>query len=329
MRLINNLIFITLFFSIQLNGQDTQPGEWITINLDITDSLTNKTLGFDYTSKLATKILSIVSRNGKECKISCVRNKEEDPSQMELGDLNTGILCKPKLEVINEDVVETGMEKLNTATISLSIFIQSVQGNIIYASITKEYQGTGKNPRLAINNALRNIRVRDSKYERFLTEARGEVVRYYNQMCGTIIQEAETLTKLKKYREAIFLLWPIPYEVKCHDEARAKMLDIYTDFVEYNCKKFLFQARTYITSKDYRQAMQMLRYIDPEASCAEEAIQLMQQISDKVDEQERQYMELYKKMRQDEFELEKERFKSMGNMTKTINLSKIEFDGNN
>lgn len=315
-----------LFTLNETNAQDTQPGKWLTVNLDMTDSMTVQALGFEYTSKLATKVLNIVSRNGRDCKISCVRDKESDPSKIELGDLNTGILCKPKLEILEQEVINTGMESVNATTISLSIFIQSVQGNVIYASITKEYQGTGNNPKKSLNNAIRSIRVKDNSYKKFLEEARGEVARYYEEMCGPLLEQASTLATFKKYREAIYLLWPIPYEVKCHKEARDTMLSIYKRFVEHNCSRFLFDAKTHITSKDYREAMQVLRYIDPEASCAPKAIELMNEIAAKVDEQEKEYIELYKKMRENEFELEQARYRSMGNMTRTINFSKLDIE---
>ena len=273
-------------------------------------------------------MLNIVSRNGRRSKISCVRNKTDDPHKIDLGDLNTGILCKPKLEVFDEGVVDTGMERLTTVLVSLSIYIQSVQGSVIYASITREYQGSGKNTQAALNNAITNITVRESAFEKFLTEARAEVVRYYNQMCPKLLEQANTLTEFKKHREAIYLLWPIPYEVKCHSEARDTMISIFKALVEYKCENYLYNAKTYITSKDYSKAMMVLRQIDAEASCAKDAIILMDQISAKVDEQERQYIELYKKMRENEFELEKERYRSMGNMTKTLNVTKVDIDDN-
>ncbi len=320
-------LFLLLFSNfIIAQENDTQPGEWVTVNLDMTDSMTIANLGYDIQSKLASKVLNIVTRNGKHSKISCVRNKEANPSKIDLGGLNTGILCKPKLEIYEEDIIDTGMEKLNVVRVSLSIFVQSAQGNVIYASITKDYQGSGKNKKAALNNAIVNIKVKNKKFEDFLKEARSEVVRYYNQMCDNILEQANTLTEFKQHTEAIFLLWPIPYEVDCHKEAREKMITIYRALVEYSCKNLLFDARTYITSKDYGKAMAVLRKIDAEASCASEALVLMTEISAKVDEQEKLYIDLYKKMRENEFELEKERYKNIGDMTKSVNLTKIEIE---
>ena len=325
MRLIVIILLLCCLNITQGVAQDTQPGEWITVNLDMTDSMTT-TIGYDVKSKLATKVLSVVSRNGRHSKISCVRNKSGDPSKIDLGDLNTGILCKPKLEIFDEEMLETGMEKIMSVHVSLSIFIQSVQGNVIFASTTKDYQGTGKDRRSAINNAITNIKVRDKTYENFLKEARAEVVRYYNQMCSTILEQAKTLTAFKKHTEAIYLLWPIPNEVECHKEARENMITIYKEFVEYRCDNLLYDAKTFITNKDFGKAMLVLRQIDAQASCAGDAITLMGQIAAKVDEQERLYIDLYKKMRENDFELEKERYRAMGNITKNFNQTKIEIE---
>lgn len=305
-------------------AQDTQPGEWITVNIDMTDSMTMQRLGFDVKSKLETKVLNIVSRNGQDCKISCVRNSNFDPTKIDLGELNTGILCKPKLEIFEEEKVNTGMEKMYVVKASLSLYIQSVRGNVVFSSITKDYQGSGKDKTSAINNAVVNIAVKDPEYQKFLKTARFEIVRYYDQMCGTILEQAITLAKFKRHQDAIFLLWPIPFEVKCHAEARDTMISIYKSLVEYRCSNYLYNAKTYITNKEYTKAMAELRRIDAEASCAKDAVTLMEQISTKVDEQERQYLELYKKMRENEFELEKERYRSIANMQKSYSYNKVE-----
>lgn len=309
------------------DAQDTQPGEWITVNIDLSDSMTSHYLGFDGKSKLESKVLSIVTRNGLSSKISCVRNINFDASKMNFGELNTGILCKPKFELIEENPVNTGMEKLVVVKVSLSLFIQSVRGNVIFSSITHLYGGSGKDRKAAINDALTGITVVDSRYQAFLKEARDEIVRYYNTMCQTIIEQAITLAKFKRHSDAIFLLWPIPFEVKCHDEARDTMISIFRSLVEYNCANYLYNAKTYITSKDYSRAMEELRKIDAEASCSKDAITLMNEIAVKVDAQEQQYIDLYKKMRENEFELEKERYRSISNINKSFSYSKVEVEG--
>lgn len=328
-----NIIVLLTSFCVA-NGfaqeRNQKPGDWITVNLDMTDSMTVANLGFDVNSKLATKVLNIVSRNGKgeNCKISCVRNRKIDPGKINLADLNTGILCRPKLEIYDEEIVDTGMEKLTVVKVSLSIFVQSVRGDVIFSSITKEYQGSGRNRKAAINNAIVSIPIKSRSFESFLIEARQQIVQYYNQICSTIINQAQALKEFKLFEDAIYLLWPIPHEVSCHSEARDTMISIYKAYVEYNCSNFLFNARTYITSKKYSLAMAELRKIDAEANCAKDAIQLMNEISAKVDEQERQYIDLYKTMLQNDFELERERNQALSNITKTINVTKIDVNEN-
>jgi hypothetical protein len=326
-KLLNTLMFIFLaipLINAQSSEQDTQPGEWITVNIDMTDSITKQVLGVDGLSKLESKVLRIVSEHSKHCKISCVKNSNVGLTKINLGELNTGIICKPKFEIFDEEKISTGMEKLTVVKVSLSVFIQSVQGNVVFASTSKEYAGTGKTKALAINNALVGISTKDISYRDFLKDARGEIVRYYNQMCDIIIEQATTLSKFKRHRDAILLLWPIPKEVKCREAARDTMLNIYKDFSEYNCRNFLFNAKTYITQKDYKLAMEELRKIDAVSKCAQDAIALMDQIASKVDEQERQYLDLYKKMRENEFELERERYRSIANMQKSINYTKVD-----
>jgi len=319
------LILLTILGGIccALQAQvNALPGEWITVNIDMTDSMTVQRFGFDGKSKLETKVQALISRNGTACKVSCVKNTNFDPNKIDLGDLTTGIICKPKLEVVDEEIANTGMEKLAVVKVSLSLFIQSLRGNVVFSYITKEYQGSGKDNAQALNNAVSSITVKDIEYERFLKNARNEIIRYYDQMCGTIVEQAISLSKFRRYQDAIFLLWPIPQEVRCHAEARDTMVSIYKQFVDYNCNNFLYNARTYMASNEFTKATAELRKIDAEASCAKDALALMEQIAPKVDAQERQYFELYKKMREDELELQKERYRSMANMT--VSQTKVE-----
>ncbi len=330
-----NLLFL-LFFgtcaTTHIWGQDatatekTTPGQWITINLDMTDSMTRKNLGFDITSKLETKVLNIIARNGKGSKVSCVKKAGFDPENIDIRDLAAGIVCKPKMEIFDEDFINTGMEKMATAKISVSIYIMSIRGNVVFASITKDYMGTGKDRAAAINNAITNITAKDSDYEPFLKNARDEIVRYYDQMCGTIVQQARDLARLRLYLDAIFLLWPIPQEVKCHAEARDSMVKIYKEYVEFRCKDNILTAKSYMSGGDFAKALSALRNIDPEASCAPEAINMMNQIASKVDEKEKQTIAQYNKAMEDVKELEKERYRAMSNMTQTYNYSKTEVD---
>jgi len=309
-----------------LMGQtETQPGEWIIVNIDVTDSITNRILGSEGVSKLENKVIRIISSNGAKYKISCVRNNSPEPGKtIRLGELNTGILCKTKFELYDEAVVNTGMEKMTVVKINLSLFIQSVKGNVIFGEYSGQYAATGKNKQEAIRNVLANIDIKDSRFNDFLKESRLEVGRYYEQMCESIIEQATALAKFKRFTDAIYLLWPIPSEVKCHREARDTMLAIYVNYVNYNCKDMLLQARSYIATKDYKLAMDQLRSIDPEASCAEDAIAVMKEISIKVDEQEKKYYEIYSRIRENEVDLERERYRAIANMNTTFSYNNYD-----
>ncbi len=302
-----------LCFPFLLIGQDGTPGDWITMNIDMTDSMTTYNLGYDIKSKLESKVLSIVSRNGNACKISCVKNTNFNPDKLNLGDLSAGILCKPKLEVFEEEILETGMEKLTYVKLSLSIFIQSVKGNVIFASITRDYAGTGKDKKQAINNGITSILVKDPLYTQFLTDSRREIVRYYDQMCGTILDQATQLAKFRSHIEAIYLLWPMPREVKCYKEARLILDSVYVDYVNYKCVNNIYDAKVFVSNNQFSKALEQLLKIDGQSSCAKEALELMDKIATKVDlnEKERRELEKFKFMKENEIEMERERNRQM------------------
>lgn len=311
-----------------LKAQNDQyiPGEWITIDLDMSDSMTTANLGFDFKSKLETKVLNIVSRNGVNSKVSCVKNNKRDSDKVNLGDIMAGIICRPKFEIYDEGMVDAGMEKLYTVKVSLSLFIMSVKGNVIFGSATKEYQGVGKNRQAALNNSVVNMTVKDSYYQKFLQDSRLEIVRYYDQMCGTILAQANSLAKLRQYADAIYLLWPIPKEVKCHEETRDTMLSIYAEYIDHACKNNLYNARAYMAASKYKEALIELLRIDAESACAPEAIGLMAQLQTRVDADQQRNIEMYRKLREDEIELEKERYRSMGKISANYNYSKVEVE---
>lgn len=307
----------TLLFSLGLlvlcSAQNPAPGDWITMTLDMNDSMTIKNLGFEIKSKLESKILNIVSRNGTDCKISCIKKSNFDAEKIDIGDLSAGILCRPKLEVFEEEIIETGMEKLTAVKLNLSIFIQSVKGNVIFSSISKEYIGTGKNRELAVNNGIVSINLKDGDYTKFLVSSRREIVRYYDQMCGTILAQANQLVRVRRHVDAIFLLWPMPKEVKCYEEARDSLGSIYKDYVEFKCTNNIYNAKVYFSKNDFNNALNELYKIDAQTSCAKEALALMEKIAAKVDlkEQQQRELEKFKYLKENEIELEKERNRRM------------------
>jgi hypothetical protein len=312
-------IIFSFYFQIITIAQNQASKDLLTMAIDMNDT-TGLKIDYDLRSKLASKIINIVSINSNHCKMSCVRRnnilKNEKEPSLDMNELSAGILCKPQIDIFDEGILETGMEKIAYVKLNVSIFIQSVKGSVIFSSTSKEYMGTGKNKNQAINNAIVNINVNDIGFRQFLEKSRQEIVTYYDQMCESILSQASILVKFNKHVDAIVLLWPIPREVTCHQQVRDSLVSIYRSWSENKCANNIYNAKTYFANNEFSVALAELYKIDAQSSCAKEALELMDKIALKVDlkDEQKRKLEEFKYLKENELELARVRNQRMSSI---------------
>jgi hypothetical protein len=83
--------------------------------------------------------------------------------------------------------------------------------------------------------------------------------------------EADRSANTGNQKQALSTLLNIPSATPCRKDADAKLLTVYARYRDQMCEQYLTQAKAAAAVKDYRRAVDMLKFIDPEAACYSQA----------------------------------------------------------
>jgi len=287
MKISNLSIFILIFGLSALNAQ-TDNAEWLNIGLVMPtsyDGLNDAQLG-----KVETKIMGILANNGVSSQGVC-----------------NGIVLYPKFEIYDEGEVNTGMQNLTVVDITVSLFIKQADDNAIFAHTSRQIRGSGKNRDQALNSAINAIKSNDPKWEEFIGNAKKKMIKYYERMCTSLLSQADQLSKTGQVAQAISMLFNIPKEVGCYEQARSRSIALYKQYINENCSRLMLEAKGYLANNDYASAMNVVEQIDPNSSCFKETDKLISAAAKEVDNEHLRRWDLLKKSYGDLIELEKHR----------------------
>lgn len=274
-----------LFFSTSTYAQKDY-SEWLSIGVYMPAQYFTD-LDAGQKQKLETKIISIIADNGISANISAFRiliDTSTTPSQDLLSLMAKGIVCVPKFEIYSEQVADTGLKKLKVVDVSLTLTVQYIYEDVIFSNTTSNIQGSGNTTQEAINNAIRIIKTSDGKWKDFLETTHKEIIRYYDNMCPKLMDQAEQLNKLNLTSEALSILWPIPKEINCHSEVENLALKIYQKHVNQQCKEQLLEAEALLAGNRYDEGLAVLSRIDPISECYEATLEKIKIIEKELDE---------------------------------------------
>jgi hypothetical protein len=248
--------------------------------------------GLDYsqTSKLDTKIRSIISNYG-----------------VGASGYSNNFVIYPKFGIMDVSVVEGGMQNITVVTVEFSMFVKQVDNNLLFSSFNKTIKGSGSNKTAALTNAVQLIPTKDKDLQSFIESSKKKIVDYYNVNCDRILSQATALNSSGDLEQALGVLSNVPEEVPCYEKIKAKAIEVYKAHVNKQCKQQLNEANSMIAKQDYSGALKVLASIDPASSCNADVKSSIAKVENKVTDQERQeYAERMEKYK-NSVELEKER----------------------
>jgi hypothetical protein len=197
-----------------------------------------------------------------------------------------------------------------------------------FSSCNTAVTGIGDNETKAFMDALKNIKVLNPDYKKFIELGKTKIIAYYNEKCDAIIRESQTLSAAQQYDEAIYRLTSIPEECKaCYMKAMDAADAVYQQKIDRECKQILAEANALWNAEQNvtgaQKAGRALVRIDPNANCFSEANMLSKKIAkhiEKLDErawnalQDELAFQRDKSKKQDE--LERERIKAYRDVRK-------------
>jgi len=200
---------------------------------------------------------------------------------------DNNFIIYPKVEVIETNVVEGGMQNITTVSIDISLFIKQVENNILFSSFTKSIKGSGSNKQLAISNAISKIPIKDAEFKKFIDMGKGKIVAYYNSKCASILSQADNFAQTENYEQALGLLMSVPPEAtNCYDTMQAKAIKLYKTYQSKRCSKLIQESKLALSSKKYEETFNALSQIDPSTSCYKESQEIAKQAASHVTKEE-------------------------------------------
>lgn len=229
-------------------------------------------------------------------------------------DGGAGIVIYPKFAIMDKSVVE-GMENLTTVKAEITLIIQNTIDNTVFASYTKQVIGTGSSENAARDNAIMRFSPGDKDMQNFIQNGKQKVIDYYNTKCGEILAKVESMVTLKKYQQAVAILFTVPAEASnCYLKVQSKLTSVFQLYSNQTCQTKLTEAKALIANRNYAEGLGVLSEVDPLSSCGTELKSLIQATSAKVNAVDKREWDLKLKMLSTAAEIEKARYNAIANV---------------
>lgn len=211
---------------------------------------------------------------------------------------------------LTKDVMAGPPTKISE-TMEINFYIADAYNQVVFASTSATIKGLGETESKCYMNALKQIKLNTPKMKQFVEEGKKKIIDYYNTQADKMIAKALSLSKMKDYERALWIISTIPSECNKYNEAIQVGMDIYQQYVDHLCNVSLAQARAAWMSDQNsagaEAAGEFLGKILPDAKCYDEAMDLYKEIKGKVLDDWKFEMKVY----QDGVDLEFARIEAM------------------
>lgn len=265
-NLITIIIFtFSSFIGVSAQGDDSERivlGTYIPESNDLPSSVQNY---------FKNKLASIASANG-----------------MGGNSPNSQFIITGVIDIISKDITPTA-PPMHAYSLDVTLIIGDGINGVKYSSETISLKGVGNNETKALIAALKNLKPRESRFERFVVEGKRSIVEHYNTNCDILIKKAQTLAGLNKFDAAIYSLSTVPeVSQECYNKSMEALLPIFQKKIDQDCQVKLNEASTIWSSNQdimaADKAGEILAQIDPQADCYNQALTLSNKIGKKVKE---------------------------------------------
>ena len=211
----------------------------------------------------------------------------------------------------NDKEILSGLRPLTTLSLNLELFVGNNFTGEKFASTNISLRGSGRTQQKAYSAAFAKINLTNKELVSFLTNAKKKVVAYYESQLPNIIRQAESYSVKREYEEALCLLSSVPVCCNKYDDVEKAMLNIWQEYVNYDCAIKLAKARAVWNAGQNKESALLagayLATIDPASSCYGEVIALGDEIYKLIGDE----WEFYKELKRGEVALEQSRIEAM------------------
>lgn len=182
--------------------------------------------------------------------------------------------------------ITNGVRPLVTVTSDLELFVGNNYTGEKFASTSITLNGAGRNEAKAYTAAFGHISTDNAQLQKFLRDAKLKINRYYETRIPDIIRQARSYAIRQEFEEALCLLTSVPTCCSRYDDVEQCMLQIYQQYVDYDCAIKVNKARTIWNATQDKDGAALagayLASINPASSCREEALALAEDIRSRI-----------------------------------------------
>ena len=133
---------------------------------------------------------------------------------------------RPELSILEKKTTSGLIENLTLVKGELTLVALNRVDGCLYHSVTIPVSGQAKVTDDPYKAMIQGIKSTDPQFSRFIRIAREKIDTYYAENCGVIMQKAQSLYKMKKYKEARSYLSAISEAIPCYDMASELLAQI-------------------------------------------------------------------------------------------------------
>jgi hypothetical protein len=226
----------------------------------------------------------------------------------------------------NKEVI-SGTRPVVTLTSNLDLYVGNNFTGEKFSAAEVILNGAGVNEAKAYTALFGGISANNVVLQEFLKNTKAEIERYYETQTDNIIKQANTFAIRHEYEEALCLLASVPTCCSKYDAIEACMLDVFQKYIDFDCEIKVAKARAAWSAGQNEESAKLagayLSAIDPQSSCKEDALALINQIRERMGDE----WEFYKELKRDSVEIEKAQIEAIraigiayGNNQKSINV---------
>ena len=149
----------------------------------------------------------------------------------------------PTFAETNYEITSTTPPK-HKVNYSMSIYIANLKTGDLVESTEKNLIGVGDSKELAISNAINNINPADDLYQKMLQSAQGRIISFYESNADQFISEANSLSQINEYEEALSILNSIPSACSFYKKALAAKDVILKKYFEYDASVLISHMKS-------------------------------------------------------------------------------------
>ncbi len=244
-------------------------------------------------SKLESRLRQIVTQNGMDggasfANFSIVANLTEGSKE-----------------------VTSGLRPLVTLTCELELYVGNNYTGDKFASTSIVLNGAGRNESKAYTAAFGGISTSNAQILKFLKDAKHKLNEYYETQIPSILSQAKGFSIRREYEEALCLLTSVPTCCSRYGEVEQCMLEIYQQYVDYDCAVKVNKARAIWNASQDKEGAALagayLASIDPASSCWDDALALAETIRTRIGDD----WEFSKELMRDSVMLEKAKIEAI------------------